>query len=202
MSTQDPDSDRPHVLLVDDDRLILSTLGNGLTHAGYQVSTAESQDEVESFLAGGQRPDLVILDVQMPQSDGLALAQRLRDFYHLPFIMLSAYSDASRVVRATELGALGYLVKPLDIPQIVPTMEAALARARELQQLKSTGAQLQQALDAERSVSVAVGIAMMQYRLGRAAALNVLRESARSQRRKLADVAQDLVQSVEVLHTK
>lgn len=201
MSNDGTNAKCPHVLVVDDDRLILSTLRSGLIHAGYTVSTAESQDDVEALLSSGVRPDLVILDVQLPRSDGLVLAQRLRDFDHIPFIMLSAFSDANKVERAAELGALGYLVKPLDIAQIVPAIEAALARAQELQQLKTTSAQLQQTLDVDRCVSVAVGIVMVQNRLARSAAFEMLRNSARAQRRKLADVAQDLVQSVELHHT-
>lgn len=189
-----------HLLLVDDDRLILSSLASGLRRVGYQVTTADSQDDAEAFLAGGVRPDLAILDVHMPHGDGLQLAQRLREFEQIPFIMLSAYSDAPTVDKATAHGALGYLVKPLDVHQMVPSIEAALVRAGELRSLKTTGEQLQNALDTERVVSVAVGITMVQYRLGRDAAFKLLRDSARSQRRKLADVASDLIRSIEILH--
>ena len=193
-------SDRTHLLLVDDDRLILSTLASGLKHAGYQVSTAESQEDAEAILQGGARPDLVILDVHMPQSDGLALATRLSDFDHIPFVMLSAYSDSETVDRATAAGALGYLVKPMDTHKMIPAIEAALVRASELRALKTATAQLQSALNAERDVNVAVGITMVQYRLGRTAAFNMLRTASRTQRRKLVDVVTDVVNAVEVLH--
>lgn len=200
MSRPHSESTSPHLLLVEDDRLILSTLANGLRRAGYQVTAADSQDDAEAFLAGGVRPDLAILDVHMPRGDGLQLAQRLREFEQIPFIMLSAYSDAPTVDKATAQGALGYLVKPLDVHQMVPSIEAALVRASELRGLKTTGSQLQNALDTERAVSVAVGITMVQYRLGRDAAFKLLRDSSRSQRRKLADVANDLIRSIETLH--
>ncbi len=190
-----------HVLLVDDDRLILSTLANGLRYAGYRVSTAESAQEAEDFLAGGDGlPDLAILDVQMSQVDGLALAERLRDFEHLPFIMLSAYSDAASVTKATQSGALAYMVKPIDVPQMVPTIEAALQRANDLRRLNSEGEQLKSALTVERVVSVAVGMTMVQYRLSREAAFDMLRAAARSQRRKLIDIAQAVLQAHEALH--
>lgn len=200
MSHPDRVSARTHLLLVDDDRLILATLAQGLSHAGYLVSTAESQEDAEVFLQRGERPDLVILDVQMPQSDGLALASRLREVDHVPFIMLSAYSDAPTVDRAAAAGALGYLVKPIDTHKMIPAIEAALVRASELRALKASTDQLQLALAAERDVNVAVGITMVQYRLSRAAAFDMLRNVSRTQRRKLSQVAADVVQGAEALH--
>ena len=92
-----------HLLLVDDDRLILATLSSGLQDMGYQVSTAESVDDAEALLTSGLRPDLAIVDVRMPGRDGLALAERLRNLDHIPFLMLSAFSDDHNVERASGL---------------------------------------------------------------------------------------------------
>ena len=189
-----------HLLLVDDDRLILATVASGLRAAGYRVSTAESVDDAEALLTSGVRPNLVILDMHMPGRDGLELAQRLRDLEHLPFLVLSAYSDPATVDRASQLGALSYMVKPLAISQIRPTIEAALQRAHELDALRQTRLQLQEALDGDRDINVATGITMMQYRLQRGAAFELLRSAARAQRRKLAQVAADIIQTSETLH--
>lgn len=190
----------PHLLLVDDDRLVLSTLSLGLQQAKYRVSSAESAEEAEVFLASGERPDLAILDIRMPGSSGLYLAQRLHQLDHIPFVILSAYSDQAMIDQASQLGALGYLVKPLDIPKLVPSLEAALARAHELQDLRVSHQQLQAALDAERNINVAVGITMMQYHLKRNEAFNKLRNAARVGRRKLADLANEIVQAGEALN--
>lgn len=189
----------PHLLLVDDDRLILATLANGLRDAGYEVTTAESVDDAEALLTSSLRPDLAIIDVRMPGRDGLELAERLRSLDHIPFLMLSAYSDALTVERASGFGALGYLVKPLDVVQIRPAVEAALQRARELDELRQARAQLQKALDGDRDINVATGITMMQYRLARPAAFELLRSSSRSQRRKLADLAREVIQLCDTL---
>lgn len=190
-----------HLLLVDDDRLILATLSSGLQDMGYQVSTAESVDAAEALLTSGLRPDLAIVDVRMPGRDGLALAERLRNLDQIPFLMLSASSDAQNVARASDIGALGYLVKPMDVVQIRPTIEAALQRAREIDHLTQSRAQLQQALDGDRNINVATGITMMQYRLPRTAAFELLRSAARSQRRKLDELAQEVIDTSERLHT-
>lgn len=188
-----------HLLLVDDDRLVLSTISSGLIHSGYRVTSVESAEEAEIWLASGERPDLAILDVRMPGQGGLHLAHRLHELDHIPFMMLSACSDLPSVERATRCGALGYAVKPLDLPQLIPSIEAALARADELQHLRVARQQLQSALDAERNISVATGIIIMQYRLKRSDAFALLRDTARKQRRKLADMADDIVKACDTL---
>ncbi len=188
-----------HLLLVDDDRLILSTLSYELGCCGYYVTTAESMVEALVLMEDGLRPNLAILDVRMHNGDGLELAQQLCARYQLPFVMLSAYSDNETVQKAASIGALGYLVKPMGALQMVPTIEAALRRACELQELAKNTAQLQQMLDGDRDVDVAVGIAMAQHRLGRQAALELLRQSARVQRRKLVDLAQDMIRAAEAV---
>ena len=188
------------ILLVDDDRLVLSTLSRGLTGAGYSVSAAESVEEAEVILASGERPDLVILDVRLPGRSGLELAERLHSFEHIPFMLLTAYSDRDIVDRAAACGALGYLVKPVDTPQLLPAIKAALARAGEIYGLQTTERQLQEALNSEREISIAVGITMVQYRLERKAAFERLRKTARSQNRKLAELATDVIKASETLN--
>lgn len=188
------------LLIVDDDRLVLAMLIGGLTDAGYRVTACESAEDAEAWLASGERPELAILDVSMPGQGGLYLAQRLRELDHIPFMMLSAYSDPQIVEQTTLSGALGYAVKPLDIVQLVPAIEAALARANDLQDLRASRQQLQTALDGERGISLAVGITMMQYRLKRSAAFELLRTSARQRRCKLADLAGEIIQACETLN--
>jgi response regulator NasT len=190
---------KARLLLVDDDRLVLSTLGSGLLDAGYEITTAESAEDAEVLLASGMRPDLAIIDIRMTGQDGLYLARRLRELDHIPFMMLSAYSEQRMIDQASRHGALGYLVKPLDTPQLLPAVEAALSRANELQSLRETRAQLQAALDAERDISIAIGITMALHQLQRQDAFELLRKTARSQRRKLAELAVEIIRSPQAL---
>lgn len=185
------------LLLLDDDRLVLATLGEGLRQAGYRVTTASSVEEAEEALAGGSI-DLAILDVRMPGLSGIDLAWRLHAADNeVPFIFLTAYSDEELVEQATAAGAMGYVVKPADPDRLVPAIEAAFARAGDAKKLRDTGRQLQTALDAGRDVSLAVGITMERRRLGRQDAFELLRAHARTERRKLADLARELVLAVE-----
>ena len=197
MTTHAAPTAAKRLLVVDDDRLVLAMIASGLTHAGYEVTTAESAEEAEAWLSSGQRPDLAILDVRMPGQGGLYLAQRLRELDHIPFMMLSAFSDPEIVAQAAQSGALGYASKPLDWVQLVPAIEAALARANELHDLRSTRHHLQTALDAERDISLAVGITMMQHHLKRNAAFDLLRKKARDRRSKLAILAKEVIDAAE-----
>jgi two-component system, response regulator PdtaR len=192
---------KPTILLVDDDRLVLVTLAQGLRDAGYHVLTAESADDAEIFLmTTEQRPDLAILDVNMPGRSGLDLASCLSALYRVPFILLTAYSDRAIVEQAAKSGALGYLVKPVDVPELIPAMEAALARGKDFKELRTTGEQLQRALASERDISVAVGITMIQYRIDRRGAFEMLRNKARSERRQLSELAVDIIKASEMLN--
>lgn len=193
------DSTQQHktrVLVVDDDRLVLATLAKGLRHWGYEVAEASS-GETALKLALETNPDVILLDVNMPRMSGLEVAKSLRAQTMIPFIFLTAYGDADIVKQAAEHGAMGYLVKPVDISQIVPAIEAALARGKELGQLRETETQLSTALANSRETSIAVGILMEREHLDRHCAFDVLRDYARSQRRKIKDVAEELIRAIE-----
>ncbi len=189
------------LLLLDDDRLVLATLGEGLRQAGYHVTTASSVEEAEEVLANGEI-DLAILDVRMPGLSGIDLAWRMHEANsEVPFVFLTAYSDDELVEQASEAGAMGYVVKPADPDRLVPAIEAAFARAGEVRKLRETGRQLQTALDADRDVSLALGIIMERRRLGRQEAFEVLRSQARMERRKLIDLAREVVLAVEKINS-
>src|SRR4030065_277450 len=118
------------ILIVDDDRLVLTTFERGLRGAGYEISTAESGPQALQVCAESP-PDLVLLDIRMPEMSGLEVAQRLRRETDVPFVFLSAYDDIEILKQAAEHGALGSLVQPAGMPPGVGVVEAALARAEE-----------------------------------------------------------------------
>jgi AmiR/NasT family two-component response regulator len=188
-----------HVLVVDDDRLVLAALAEGLRGAGYRVTGAAGAEDALAA-AGRDVPDIALLDVRMPGMSGIELGARLREA-GVPFLYLSAYGDRTAVENALEEGALGYLVKPLDIQQIVPSIEAALVRARDLRKLRETEAQLSSALSGTREISMAVGLLMMRDRINREDAFELLRANARAQRRTVAEIAKELLGSAEKLYT-
>jgi response regulator NasT len=145
--------------------------------------------------------DLAILDIGMPDMTGTELAGLLLTEHNLPAMFLSAYSNAELVEDAVSKGCLGYIVKPVDVPQLIPALEAALARARDLQALVKLKGQLEQALGNGRETSTAVGVLMERRGLTRQTAFDALRLHARSQGRRIEDVARELVDAAEALNS-
>ena len=190
---------RARVLVVDDDTVILATLEAGLHDAGYDVSVAASAKEAISTVMESL-PSLAILDVRMPGMDGIELAGHLREHTSVPILFLSAYGDLPLVRGAVGQGALGYLLKPIDIPELIPSIEAALERGKELARLRETENRLTAALVTAQTTRTAVGVLMERQRLDQQSAFEALRRHARSQRRKIAEVAQDVLSAAEALN--
>jgi response regulator NasT len=186
------------LLLVDDDRLVLATLGEGLRHSGYDVVMASSGEQALA-LADMAPPDLAILDVRMPGMSGIETAQHLRERCRTPYLFLSACSDRDIVRDAVAQGALAYVVKPVDVAQLVPAIETSLGQAREMGALREREAGLATALNQGRETSAAIGIVMERFRLSRNQAFELLRARARSQRRKLEELSRELVGAAEKL---
>lgn len=188
----------PRILLVDDDRLILSTLGSELAAQGYEVLFASSGKE-SVRLAQERVPDLVIMDVRMPDISGIEAARAIRETSGVPVLFLSAFEEQAIVHQAVSEGGLGYLVKPVGPNQLVPAVEAALARGADLRKLRTSEENLRIALAGDRAVSVAIGILMERYRIRAEEAFERLRRYARSRQRKIDDVAKEAVDSVELI---
>jgi response regulator NasT len=187
------------LLFVNDDLLVTESISKNLKARGYTVNTAASVDEVENSLQSNDWPDLVLLDINLPKSEGLQLVDRLRLYNHIPFIILSALIDARFIAEVNNFGALNYLHKPIDLPDLTLAIEAALTHHHNLGQQKITEQQLQQALDNERDIRTAVGITMVKHQLARKDAFELLRSTARDQRRKLSELASDMIQTFETL---
>ena len=205
-------ADKGKILVVDDDRLVLATVTHGLAQAGYQVLDADNGDDA-ILLARQHRPDLALLDIRMEGLSGFDVAAYLRDQLHVPFMFLSAFADDETVRQVKELGALAYLVKPLDIGQILPTVAAAFgqlpgrgpAAAAITAAAPVTGgdgraiAQPNPTANMSDLVPMAIGVLMHRYSLQRTQAADRLQRLAREEGRSLADQAERLVEAVELL---
>jgi response regulator NasT len=207
MSDSNP-SHKGKILVVDDDRLVLATVTHGLSQAGFEVIDADNGDDA-ILLAREHRPDLALLDIRMEGKTGFDVADYLRESLGTPFMFLSAFADSATVQRVRELGAVAYLVKPLDIAQIVPTVEAAVANVR-----KQSGARPQATVTPAATVAptptpaadpltdalpLAVGVLMHRYSLTRAQALERLQRLAQADGKPVAAQAAALVDAIELL---
>lgn len=195
------------ILVVDDDRLVLATLTHGLAQAGYEVIDADNGDDA-ILLAREHKPDLALLDIRMEGKSGFDVAAYLREYCQMPFMFLSAFSDDETMRQVKELGAVAYLVKPLDIRQIVPAVEAAFANAavaagrRADSAIAPLGRGDRSAAGNDplpEAVAMAVGVLMHRYSLARANALDRLQRMANAEGVPLAEQSERLLQAVELL---
>jgi response regulator NasT len=189
------------ILVVDDDRLVLATVAHGLSEAGYEVIDADNGDEA-ILLARQHRPELVLLDIRMEGKSGFDVAEYLRDYCHIPFIFLSAFADPDTVAQVAALGAVAYMVKPLDVGQIVPTVDAAFEQLRvqraQAEAARRSPAALAGAAESD-VVAMAAGVLMHRYSLSRGDALARLRRIADAAGVPLTEQAERLVRAVEEL---
>ncbi|RRS02680.1 response regulator [Aquabacterium soli] len=194
------------VLVVDDDRLVLATVTHGLSQAGYEVIDADNGDDA-ILLARQHKPDLALLDIRMEGKTGFDVAAYLREYCQIPFMFLSAFSDEATINQVKALGAVTYLVKPLDIQQIVPAVEAAFAKRPAVQDAVAViaaagplvAAPVEAANPLQDTVAMAVGIVMHRHSLGRIHALERLKAQAHQDGRSLESLCQRLLEAQEVL---
>lgn len=200
-------SHKGKILVVDDDRLVLATVTHGLSQAGYEVIDADNGDDA-ILLAREHKPELALLDIRMEGKSGFDVAAYLRDYCQIPFMFLSAFSDEATVAQVKELGAVTYLVKPLDIQQIIPAVESAFANRRKAQDQAgvppltakpSAPVAEQQADPLTHTVALAVGIVMHRHSLNRSQALDRLHKQSQQDGRSLEAWCQRLLEAQEVL---
>jgi DNA-binding response OmpR family regulator len=212
---------RGKILVVDDDRLVLATLAHGLTQAGFEVTDVDNGDDA-ILQARQHRHDLALLDIRMEGKSGFDVAAYLRAYCNMPFMFLSAFADDDTIRQVKELGAVAYLVKPLDIGQIVPAVEAALAQSRSRARLEAgvaasgqSGSSLGGLATAEPQhldqpagarqvgegelVAMAVGVLMHRYSLDRRGARQRLERMAQADSLALPAQAERLLQALELL---
>jgi len=187
------------LLLADGEPVILAAMADALRRVGFEVTTVTAPSEA---LAQARRArfSLAILDYAMPGRNGLELAAALTELQQ-PFMFLSACNDESLVGQAVTAGAVAYVVKPIDPLHFVPTVRAAVRRAREIEALIAQSQRLSDAIATNRDVSVAVGLAMAHRGLTRHAAYETLRQHARRIRRPLRELATEIIAGVERLHS-
>jgi AmiR/NasT family two-component response regulator len=187
------------ILIAEDNDLVSLTLEEQLRGLGYDVvGIARSGSEAVS-MALRLRPDLIIMDIRMPEMDGTEAATRIHDQIAVPIIMLTAYADRETVRRAEAAGALAYLVKPVSENEFPPAINIALARFREIQALRTQVTDLEESLEARKLIERAKGILMQRLGLNERDAYERLRQRARDKRTKMKDIAQAIIEAEELL---
>jgi response regulator NasT len=185
------------VLIAEDEALIRMDLREMLEEEGHEV-VGEARDGAEAIaLARSARPDIVFMDVKMPNVDGIAAAQAISAESIAPVVMLTAFSQASLVEEAAKAGAMGYVVKPFSRNDLVPAMQVAASRYAELAALEHQVGDLNERLETRKLLDRAKGI-LMAAGLTEPEAFKRLQKLAMDKRKSLREVAEALITAEEL----
>jgi len=195
--TQPADAAPRRVLIAEDEALIRLDLAEMLREEGYDVvgEAGDGQEAVD--LAESLQPDLVIMDVKMPRRDGIDAAAEIAAKRIAPVVLLTAFSQRDLVEKARDAGAMAYLVKPFSISDLMPAIEVAMSRFREIAALEREVADLGERLETRKLVERAKGLLQAKHAMTEPEAFTWMQRAAMDRRTSMKRVAEVVLESFE-----
>lgn len=185
--------ERTRVIIADDESIIRMDVREMLTNLGYLVVGEVGDGRSAVNLARELKPDILVMDVKMPDMDGIEAAKVLTEERIAPVLLLTAYSQRDLVERAKDAGVAGYIVKPFQESDLAPAIEVALARFREFRALEQEVEDLQEALRTRKLVDRAKGILMDTQDLKEAEAFRKIQKMSMNTRKPMRQVAEAII---------
>jgi response regulator NasT len=181
------------VVIAEDEAIIRLDLKETLEEEGYTVVGETGRGDEAVKLVRELEPDIAILDIKMPGLDGLAAAREIAGERRAAVLILTAFSQRDLIEQARDAGALAYLVKPFERTELVPAVEVALGRFRELRALADQTASLEEQLETRKIVDRAKGKLMDEFGLNESSAFTFIQRKAMSERVTMRDVSQRII---------
>jgi two-component system, response regulator PdtaR len=175
------------ILVAEDETIIRLDLVEMLTEAGYEVIAQAENGAVAIELAKQYKPDLAILDVKMPEVDGITAAEQIISIS--PVLMLTAFSQRELIERARDAGVMAYVVKPFSINDLVPAIEIAISRHKQMKSLEAEVADIYERLESRKIIDRAKGILMKALNLSEPEAFSWIQKTAMDRRISMKEVA-------------
>ena len=188
MNTQNK---KGRILVAEDETIIRLDLVEMLTEAGYEVVAQAENGAVAVELAKLHNPDLAILDVKMPEMDGITAAEQI--ILIAPVLMLTAFSQRDLVERARDAGVMAYVVKPFSINDLVPAIEIAISRHKQMKSLESEVADIYERLETRKVIDRAKGILMKAMNLSEPESFSWIQKTAMDRRISMKEVAMAII---------
>lgn len=186
------------VVIADDEPITRMDLKELLEEKGYQVA-GEATDGFDAIeVCKSVKPDLVLMDIKMPLLDGISAARIMKDEgFTAAVMLLTAYSEREFIEKAKEIGVSGYLVKPIDEKSIIPSIELAVARNKEIQTLQKDIEKVSQRLESRTIIEKAKGRIMARDSITEQQAYDFIRKLGQSKNLSMRRVSEIILQSVE-----
>ena len=186
------------VIIADDETIQRMDLRDVLTKQGYLVIGEAGDGQSAVNLARELRPDLVIMDIRMPDVDGITAAETLTQEKIAPVLLLTAFGDQPLVERAKEAGVVNYVVKPLRESEVAPAIEVALARYNEFRALEEKAHTLSEQLETRKIVERAKGLLMEKQGLSEQEAFRKIQKASMNNRKSMREVAEAILLTNEM----
>jgi response regulator NasT len=177
------------VVIAEDEAIIRMDLRETLEEEGYEVIGETGRGDQAVELVRGLQPDLAILDIKMPGMDGLEAARIINGEKICGVLMLTAFSQREVVEQARDAGALAFLVKPFQKSDLIPAIEVAMGRFRELRSLTGEIDALGEQLESRKVIDRAKGLLMDELSMSETDAFGFIQRTAMSERTRMRDVA-------------
>jgi AmiR/NasT family two-component response regulator len=182
------------VVIAEDEAIIRLDLKEILQEEGYEVVGETGRGDEAIELVRAQRPDLVILDIKMPGADGLVAAREITSERLAAVVILTAFSQRDLVDQARDAGVLAYVVKPFQKSDLLPQIEIALGRFREIINLAQDVKSLEEQLETRRAVERAKGILMDELGMKEAESFGWIQKTAMRERLVMKEVARRIIE--------
>jgi AmiR/NasT family two-component response regulator len=181
------------IIIADDEPIIRMDLRRTLENMGHVV-IGEAGDGAQAVeITRELKPDIAILDIKMPEMDGIEAAKLISTESLAPVLLLTAYSQKDLVERARDAGVFAYLVKPFKEADLTPAIDIAMARYQEFQELGKEVSDLQNKLDTRKAVDRAKGILMDQYGLKEQDAFRRIQVQSMNTRKSMREIAEAII---------
>jgi two-component system, response regulator PdtaR len=184
------------VIVAEDETLIRLDIIEILRGEGYDVVGEADNGEKAVQLAEELKPDLVLMDVKMPVMDGISAAEKIVKARIAPVVLLTAFSQKELVERATEAGALAYVVKPFTPNDLLPAIEIALARYAQIITLEAEVSDLVERFETRKLVDRAKGLLNDKMGLTEPEAFRWIQKASMDRRLTMHDVAQAIIEQL------
>ena len=181
------------VVIAEDEAIIRLDLRETLEEEGYEVVGEAGRGDTAVELVRDLRPDLAILDIKMPGMDGLEVARHIAEEKICGVLILTAFSQREIIEEARDAGALAYLVKPFQKSDLIPAIEVAIGRFREMQAISGERDKLEEQLESRKAIDRAKGILMDEVGMKEQDAFAFIQRTAMSERTKMRDVADRII---------
>ncbi len=181
------------VVIAEDEAIIRLDLRETLEEEGYEVAGETGRGDRAVDLIREQRPDLAILDIKMPGMDGLEVARVITEERICGVLILTAFSQREVVEQARDAGALAFLVKPFQKSDLIPAIEVAMGRFRELQTISGQRDKLEEQLESRKVIDRAKGKLMDDFSMKESDAFAYIQRTAMSERGRMRSVAERIL---------